>query len=548
MPFKMMGKSPLAKALVGKQKNLPEGLKAEIKASPAKKMSKNSTFSTKDSSPFKILPIAAKLLAKKAAAKIGAKVAAKGAAKGAAKLGGKMGFKAGDVAGNKKKLGKGLKALGSSKKEEQETEETSSKIQVLGSGLLMKGKKSSPYKMKGKNKKSPLKEVTQKDFDDMSFSDQADYLNNNKDSDISKSISSDIGAYNVENNKVVNSASTSSSTSSSDKSKETKKGKTPNDALANRLVSSIERGGRKSKVRKSTRTAKKASRQEAKQTGNPKAKVSKLGIDPRTGNAFKTAKAKSDYIDNRSSDNSKSNTSTSSTKNNKDLKEVNAKNRADDDNKFNANIKSDVDRNLALAAQESNKKPQSPGVVKKQSKPLETKSFNVDKALNSKGKEIKKSNKSIQKELGKSEKERVSGGKKEIKSLKKQRKKATKQFEKSTDKSKKGGLSNLKKSNVPSSIAKVPVAKRPKLYDDGYEGESKRSRSTVKRELKKVKKNTPREDRRSTTITAESKKAGKPVTVRERLRELRKEKRNSPNKMKKNSPVKNYKKGYYGAK
>ena len=461
MPFKMMGKSPLAKALVGKQKNLPEALKAEIKASPAKKMSKNSTFSTKDSSPFKILPIAAKLLAKKAAAKIGAKVAAKGAAKlGSGKLGGKMGFKAGDVAGNKKKLGKGLKALGSSKKEEQETEETSGKVQVLGSGLLMKGKKSSPYKMKGKNKKSPLKEVTQKDFDDMSFSDQADYLNNNKDSDISKSISSNVGAYNVENNKVVNSASTSSSNSSSDKNTETKKGKTPNDALANRLVSSIERGGRKSKVRKSTRTAKKASRQEAKQTGNPKAKVSKLGIDPRTGNAFKTAKAKSDYIDNRSSDDSKSNTSTSSTK-----KE-----------KYN-NIPSDV---------------------------------------------------------------------KNVKDLKKV-------------------IENNKLDIVPNSIEKVPVAKRPKLYDDGKSDpkkdgskvkmsraekkylKSKSSKGVIKEKIKKIKGSTSRKERKK-DVKYQDKDTGKNKSAQDQLKELKKQRNNSPNKMKKNSPVKNYKKGYYGAK
>ena len=60
-----------------------------------------------------------------------------------------------------------------------------------------------------------------------------------------------------------------------------------------------------------------------------------------TGNAFKTAKAKSDYIDNRSSDDSKSNTSTSSTKkekynnipsdvkNVKDLKKVIENNKLD---------------------------------------------------------------------------------------------------------------------------------------------------------------------------------------------------------------------------
>jgi len=36
-PFKMMGKSPMMKKLIGKQNNLPEALKAKIEASPAKK-------------------------------------------------------------------------------------------------------------------------------------------------------------------------------------------------------------------------------------------------------------------------------------------------------------------------------------------------------------------------------------------------------------------------------------------------------------------------------------------------------------------------------
>ena len=35
--FKMYGKSPMMKALIGKQENLPEELKAKILASPAKK-------------------------------------------------------------------------------------------------------------------------------------------------------------------------------------------------------------------------------------------------------------------------------------------------------------------------------------------------------------------------------------------------------------------------------------------------------------------------------------------------------------------------------
>ena len=36
-PYKMYGKSPMMKALIGKQNNLPAELKAKILASPAKK-------------------------------------------------------------------------------------------------------------------------------------------------------------------------------------------------------------------------------------------------------------------------------------------------------------------------------------------------------------------------------------------------------------------------------------------------------------------------------------------------------------------------------
>tara|TARA_R110002020_G_C15704880_1_gene721319 strand:- start:288 stop:485 length:198 start_codon:yes stop_codon:yes gene_type:complete len=36
-PYMMKGKSPMMKKLIGNQKNLPEELKAKIKASPARK-------------------------------------------------------------------------------------------------------------------------------------------------------------------------------------------------------------------------------------------------------------------------------------------------------------------------------------------------------------------------------------------------------------------------------------------------------------------------------------------------------------------------------
>ena len=42
-PFKMYGKSPMMKALIGNQKNLPEHLKQSIEASPAKAGTKYSS-------------------------------------------------------------------------------------------------------------------------------------------------------------------------------------------------------------------------------------------------------------------------------------------------------------------------------------------------------------------------------------------------------------------------------------------------------------------------------------------------------------------------
>ena len=45
-PFKMMGKSPMMKALVGKQNNLPDALKEKILASPAKQMEPESAGTT----------------------------------------------------------------------------------------------------------------------------------------------------------------------------------------------------------------------------------------------------------------------------------------------------------------------------------------------------------------------------------------------------------------------------------------------------------------------------------------------------------------------
>ena len=57
-PFKMYGKSPMMKALVGKQGNLPQELKAKILASPAKKYKsdaqRKAVHASKSESPAKM--------------------------------------------------------------------------------------------------------------------------------------------------------------------------------------------------------------------------------------------------------------------------------------------------------------------------------------------------------------------------------------------------------------------------------------------------------------------------------------------------------------
>ena len=60
-PFKMKGKSPMMKALIGKQNNLPEQLKAKIKAAPESpaKMAKKSPTKRLDTKSKKVNPFSA---------------------------------------------------------------------------------------------------------------------------------------------------------------------------------------------------------------------------------------------------------------------------------------------------------------------------------------------------------------------------------------------------------------------------------------------------------------------------------------------------------
>ena len=65
--FKMYGKSPMMKKLVGKQNNLPEELKAKILASPAKKYKSDAQRKAVHASKAEQSP--AKMYGKKSAVK-----------------------------------------------------------------------------------------------------------------------------------------------------------------------------------------------------------------------------------------------------------------------------------------------------------------------------------------------------------------------------------------------------------------------------------------------------------------------------------------------
>ena len=534
MPFKMMGKSPLAKALVGKQVNLPPALKAKIKASPEP-----------GSSPAKIIP----LLAGKAAALIGKKLLAKGVAKAATKAAAKAGTKA----ATKKASGKLMEKAGKKLIDNKDNIRSKMKSRMQGKGEEEKKapaanvSSSNPYanqntalQMKGK-KPSPAKKEKEEPKSFLS-------TNREKNQSSATNFESMFGRKSLANpfenqNKVFEQTATQKAKDAAANTKSNKESDTPPMKPIERSIQKggseiIDRGVRKLRIKKSTKA------------GSKFDKLTGKGKNPLSSSGKKLTREQ--YISEIMGVSSKpSSASESSKKTTGDNFLNNLKSTSKPPKIKGAGKKAieGVSLGISTSKQKSNKKVLSTKVVKKEPKLLETKSFDVDKALKSKGKDIKKSNKVIQKGLNKSEKERVKKGKKEIKGVKKEikgvrkeRKKATKKFEKSTDKSKKGGLSNLKKPDVPSSIAKVPVAKRPAFYDDGYKDESTRSKSTVKREVKKVKKNTSRGERGSTTLTAESIKAGKPVTVKERLKELRKEKRNSPANMMKKSPNKMMKK------
>ena len=436
MPFKMMGKSPLAKALVGKQVNLPPALKAKIQASPEP-----------GSSPAKIIP----LLAGKAAALIGKKLLAKGVAKAATKAAAKAGTKAiakkasgklmekagKSLIDNKDNIRANVKSRMSKKGKEEEKVPTAANVSSSNpyanqnAPLQMKGKKSSPVKKEKdpktisgisegfKAKRGEQGQQGMENFASMFRVPNSAYNNNNK--------------VLTATQKAKEAAANANSNTGSD----TPPMKPIEKALQERGAAIIKRGQVKGNQRAYDR---------AKRQGYDAEAVTGLteGRGPKSGSGGKTSRSINRQI----------------TKSEKSADRVVKQGKRQEE------------RTKRVALRNAPKSPK----VEKAPKVEKEKKVKVDKPLNKR--QQKRAAKKVEgyvKPVGKRKQKRIN-------------KKATKQFEKSTDKSKKGGLSNLKKSNVPSSIAKVPVAKqsKPNPVENAYTPPTEKQKNkTAKGESRK---------------------------------------------------------------
>ena len=431
MPFKMMGKSPLAKALVGKQVNLPPALKAKIQASPEP-----------GSSPAKIIP----LLAGKAAALIGKKLLAKGVAKAATKAAAKAGTKAiakkasgklmekagKSLIDNKDNIRANVKSRMNSKSKEEEKVPTAANVSSSNpyanqnAPLQMKGKKSSPVK----KEEDPSTKPNKRPF---VFGSSDNYKPNFR---VSKS-----NPFSSQNDVVsltaTQKAKDAAANANSNKVSDTPPMKPIEKALQERGAAIIKRGQVKGNQRAYDR---------AKRQGYDAEAVTGLteGRGPKSGSGGKTSRSINRQI----------------TKSEKSADRVVKQGKRQEE------------RTKRVALRNAPKSPK----VEKAPKVEKEKKVKVDKPLNKR--QQKRAAKKVEgyvKPVGKRKQKRIN-------------KKATKQFEKSTDKSKKGGLSNLKKSNVPSSIAKVPVAKqsKPNPVENAYTPPTEKQKNkTAKGESRK---------------------------------------------------------------
>jgi hypothetical protein len=604
MPFKMMGKSPLMKKLVGKQGNLPENLKAEIKAAPSKmkdlsgdgKVTKKDVLigkgvikpdGTKVKSPVKFIPGLSELLSPKPK-KINYPKVDK--------------FEQDKI--DKENLRKKLeKERFDQLEKEQEKFEEESGIKINGRDVD-----------NNKNKDTSTKETTQDKTQKIAQVEQektkigtgkplvfgktnkfgSDSINAGREA-MSAAGSTSTLAENIKNNVTDKVQVGSGSTK-----------RLPIDAVQDRLTKNIDRRTRKSDVRKQTRTAKKSLRQEGFKRSAARDKVGKLGINPNTGKSFENAKQKQDFINAKGKDTFISDLQKKIGKTMKksgvDLSGSNKKETGSTSKvpKINAFGNEGVIGGQSFGITNPKKKATGKSLSAKKSSSNVSSAINVGDLIN-KGRKasdkvaskrknklkkdyaakLKKDNDAKfdvepTKEQLTSNKIKPSEGqvRREVRRARRETTKEKKQGNKELDrvssltssKTNKNVVKDSKKPNVPSSIAKVPVAKRPALYDDGYKDESPRTKSSIKQEIKTIKETGTRKKRKKNLNTKRSinQESGQSLTDQDLIKKLRKEKRKSPaemktktqnkmmkkapSKMKKKSPAKNYKKGYYGIK
>jgi len=426
----MMGKSPLAKALVGKQVNLPPALKAKIKASPEP-----------GSSPAKIIP----LLAGKAAALIGKKLLAKGVAKAGAKAAAKAGTKA----ATKKASGKLMEKAGKKLIDNKDNIRSKMKSRMQGKGeeekkapaanisssnpyasqntvLQMKGKKPSPVKQEVDPKSvsgsyelsKRLSESRKNSTTEGKEGDMSSFAN------MFRSTSS---AYNG----ATQTAKEEAKKTSSDKVSDTPPMKPIERALQERGAAMIKRGQVKGNQRAYDR---------AKRQGYDAEAVTGLteGRGPKSGSGGKTSRSINRQI----------------TKSDKSADRVVKQGKRQEE------------RTERVALRNAPKSPKAAKAAKVEKTAKVEQAAKVDEPLNKR--QQKRADKKVEgyvKPLRKGQKRR------QVKKTRKESIKATEQFEKATKQPSKTKL------KVPSSVAKVPVAKRPALYDDGYKDESTKSKS-----------------------------------------------------------------------
>ena len=455
MPFKMMGKSPLAKALVGKQVNLPPELKAKIQASPEP-----------GSSPAKIIP----LLAGKAAALIGKKLLAKGVAKAATKAAAKAGTKAAtkkasgklmEKAGkslidNKDNIRANVKSRMSEKGKEEEKVPTAANVSSSNpyanqnTALQMKGKKSSPakrFKPGGPSNEEIADRLNNKK-EPQSFLSENRAKNQKAADNFKINFGGDKSNYFSSQNAVVSVSATQKAKDAAANANSNKVSDTPpmnpiEKALQERGAAIIKRGQVKGNQRAYDR---------AKRQGYDAEAVTGLteGRGPKSGSGGKTSRSINRQI----------------TKSEKS------------DDRVVKQGKRQEERTKRVALRNAPKSPK----VEKAPKAVEAPKVEKEDKV----KKVKDLTKGQKRRAAK----KVEGYVKPVGKRKQKRlnEKATKQFEKSTDKSKKGGLSNLKKPNVPSSIAEVPVAKqsKPNPVENAYTPPTKKQKNkTAKGESRK---------------------------------------------------------------